>query len=123
VFRVRDDPKSVFVAQVLGARQLGQAALSGVEPSPGILAMGVWVDMAHATTAVGLAAVDRERRFAGFINAVSALGWAGWGHADLRTGLPTSALHDRRRDRLSRWALRFLPGGSALLSSASNRHA
>lgn len=42
---------SLIVARILGARRLTQAALSDVGPSPEVLAMGVWVDCAHATLA------------------------------------------------------------------------
>ncbi len=121
VHRTGDDATSVFVARVLGARQVAQAALSGVKPSPEVLAMGVWVDLAHAATATGLAAVDHTRAVAGLVNAVTALGWAGWGYADLRSGPVTDAAHDRLRDLLARRALHLLPGGQALVETASQR--
>jgi len=59
VHHVEVDTKSVLVARVLGARHLTQAALSGVNPSPEVLAMGVWVDVAHACTA-GTAAIPAK---------------------------------------------------------------
>ncbi len=121
VLRTGDDTTSVFVARVLGARQVAQAALSGMEPSPEVLAMGVWVDLAHAATATGLAAVDHTRAVAGAVNAVTALGWAGWGYADLRSGPVTAPAHDRRRDLLARRVLRLLPGGQALADTVSRR--
>lgn len=47
------DPGSLLVARVLGVPHLAQAALSGVNPSPEVLAIGVWVDAAHPSTALG----------------------------------------------------------------------
>lgn len=121
VHRVEVDPVSVVVARVLGVRQLTQAALSGVRPSPEVLAMGVWVDLAHATSALGLAAVDSSRVFAGLLNAVAATGWAGSGYAALRTGPVTAPSHERVRDRLARVTLERVPGGMPLLDVADDR--
>ncbi len=45
VHHVEVDTESVLVARVLGARHLTQTALSGINPSPEVLAMGVWVDV------------------------------------------------------------------------------
>jgi hypothetical protein len=56
------------VARVLGARHLVQAgltvvALRAVEPDPPLpLVLGAAVDVLHATTMAGLAAVDRGAR-------------------------------------------------------------
>jgi len=47
VHHVEVDTQSVLVARVLGARHLTQAALSDVNPSPEVLAMSVWVDIAY----------------------------------------------------------------------------
>ena len=47
VHHVEADTQSVLVARVLGARHLTQAARSGINPSPEVLAMGVWVDVAR----------------------------------------------------------------------------
>jgi len=47
VHHVEVDTQSVLVARVLGARHLTQAALSDVNPSPEVLARGVWVDIAY----------------------------------------------------------------------------
>lgn len=118
VHGVRADGKSVVVARVLGARHLGQAALSGVGPSPEVLAMGVWVDCAHAATAIALAAADRSRARAGLIDAGLAAVWAGVGYRDLSTGVVPPPRHDRRRDRLARRVLAITPGGSPLLHRA-----
>lgn len=121
VHRVEADSVSVAVARVLGVRQLTQAVLSGVRPSPEVLAMGVWVDLAHATSALGLAAVDRSRGFAGLFNAAAATGWAGSGYTTLRTGPVTQPSHERVRDRLARVTLERVPGGAPLLEIADER--
>lgn len=114
VHRIEVDRKSVLIARVLGVRQITQAALSGVRPSPEILAMGVWVDLAHAASALGLAAVDRERASAGLTDTAVAVAWAGFGWHDLRTGPVPAPAHDRRRDAMARWVLAHVPGGGPL---------
>lgn len=117
---VRPDRISTAVARVLGARQLTQAVLSGVNPSPEVLAIGVWVDVAHAATAAGLAAFDRSRARGGLTDAAIAGGWAAFGHHDLLTGhrLRRRHPHPRWRDRAARVVLAHLPGGPGLLSLA-----
>lgn len=55
-------PRQRARSRVLGARQITQAVLSGVRPSPEVLAMGVWIDLAHAASVLGLAAADRDIR-------------------------------------------------------------
>ncbi|UIJ34315.1 hypothetical protein [Allobranchiibius sp. GilTou73] len=112
-----NDEKSVVITRVLGARQLGQAALSGLDPSPEVLAMGVWVDLAHACTAVGLAIADRSRARAGLTDGFIALTWAAIGYRDLQHGGLTTPDHDRRRDHLARTVLHVAPGGRRLLET------
>ncbi len=121
VHRVHVDRTSILVARVLGARQLGQALLSGLRPSPEVLAMGIWVDVAHGASAVGLAAVDRQRAFAGLLNAGAAAGWAADGYRTLVRGPVADPSHERRRDRLARWTLGHLPGGPPLLRVVDRR--
>ncbi len=118
VHHVQVDTKSLLVARILGARHLSQAALSGIGPSPEVLAMGVWVDCAHATTALALAAVDRTRARGGLTDASVAAALAGTGYRDLHIGAVPPPDHDRRRDMLARWVLGFAPGGSSLLRRA-----
>jgi len=115
---VRVDTKSVAVTRILGARHLTQAVLSGVQPSPEVLAIGVWVDAVHAMTALGLAVTDRCRAWAGLIDTVVAGVWAVLGHRDLRHGMALPANHDCRRDRLARDVLAIAPGGRPLLRRA-----
>lgn len=121
VHRVEVDTRSVAVARILGARQLAQAGLSGASPSPEVLALGIWVDLAHGATAVALALVDPSRAFAGLLNAAVATTWAGWGTVDLRRGAVTPSDHEHRRDALASWSLARLPGGSRLLRLVERR--
>jgi hypothetical protein len=118
VHHVRIDGKSLVIARILGARQLAQAVLSGLDPSPEVLAMGVWVDGTHAATAVGLAVVDHARARAGITDAVVAAGWAAGGYRDLRNAHPTPPEHDRVRDMLARTVLGLVPGGGRLAALA-----
>lgn len=117
------DTTTLVVARILGARQLGQAALSGIRPSPEVLAIGVWVDTAHALSAAGLALADRSRDRAGLTDTAVAAAWAVLGYRDLRRAAASPLRHDRRRDRLARTALRFAPGGGLLLRQVrADRH-
>lgn len=115
VHHLEADTKSLAVARILGARQLGQAALSGIQPSPEVLAMGMWVDGVHALSAVALALADRSRARAGLTDAAVALVWAAFGYRDLKGAKATVPGHDRRRNQLARGVLRFAPGGNLLL--------
>lgn len=115
------DTRSVVIARVLGARHLGQSVLSGLAPGPEVLALGVWVDAVHASTAFALAAADRRRARAGITDGLVALGWAAVGYRDLRRGVTPLPACDRRRDRLARWFLAIAPGGGSLLDVAQHR--
>ncbi len=119
LYDVKVDAKSVAVTRVLGARQLAQAALSGVQPSPDVLAMGIWVDAVHAMSALGLAAVDRSRARAGLIDLTVAGAWAALGYHDLVSGVADTGKHDRLQDRLARRVLAFVPFGRPLLQCAA----
>jgi hypothetical protein len=118
VHGVRVDRKAVLIARILGARHMAQASLSGLDPSPEILAGGVWVDSVHSLTAVGLAGVDRRRARAGVTDAVIAALWAVFGWHDLRTGNPPPPSHARGRDRLARTVFGALPGAGPLMAQA-----
>jgi hypothetical protein len=115
------DPKSRAVARILGARHLVQAALSGVRPSAEVLAMGVWVDVVHALSALGLALVDRHRARAGLTDAVVAALWAAAGHHDLGRATATPSAQRSVRDRLAILVLSHAPAGRALLRRAGDR--
>lgn len=114
---VRVDRKAIVVTRILGARHLAQAALSGVNPGPEVLAAGVWVDTVHSATALGLAVVDRRRARGGVADAAVAASWAalGWRHLRARQARTDDV---RGRDRLAGAVLRALPGGRALAAQA-----
>lgn len=117
VHGVHVDHLSLVVARILGARHLTQALLSGINPTPEVLAAGVWVDTVHSVTAFGLAGVDRRRARAGVTDGVVAAAWAGLGLRHLHTGevkTSTSGL----RDRLARNVIGALPGGRGLMAQA-----
>lgn len=114
---VRVDRKALVVTRILGARHLTQAALSGVNPGPEVLAAGVWVDAVHSATALGLAVLDRRRARGGVTDAAVAASWAvlGWRH--LRAGRArTDGVG--ARDRLARTVVGALPGGGGLMARA-----
>lgn len=113
------DSRSVAIGRILGARHLTQAVLSGVRPSPEVLAMGVWVDTVHAITALGFAAADRARARAGLTDTAVAGLWAGAGYRDLLQTQATLPSHQRVRDRLARLVLGIAPGGRFLLRRVS----
>jgi hypothetical protein len=82
VHHLKVDSTSVVIARVLGARHLTQAVLSGFWPSAEVLAMGVWVDAVHSSTAFALALIDRSRARAGLTDAAVVGIWAGDGYRD-----------------------------------------
>lgn len=111
----RADRKALVVTRILGARHLTQALLSGLRPSPEVLAMGAWVDAVHSLTAAGLAVTDPRRSRAGLTDTGVAAVWAGFGLHDLRRAAATPPEHQRRRDRMARAVLSVAPGGGPLL--------
>ncbi len=117
------DRAITWIGRVLGARHLTQAVLSGARPSPEVLAMGVWVDGAHALWGLGLAASGPGRTVAGIADAVAALGWAGAGYHDLVNPRAVLPQHTRRRDALARRVLRALPGGAPLADRVEHERA
>lgn len=118
VHHLQIDTKSLVTARILGGRHLAQAALSGIEPTPEVLAMGVWVDSVHALSAVALAVADRSRARAGLADATIAAVWAAFGYRDLNKAVATPPQHDQRRNQLARSILRLAPGGKFLLRQA-----
>ena len=100
------------VVRVLGARQLLQAALSGLRPSPEVLAMGVWVDTVHSLSAVALALAVRRRARAGYTDAAIAGVWAAAGYHDLTRAAPRAPAGVL--DKLAGFVLGYVPGGHRL---------
>jgi hypothetical protein len=115
---VQIGPKALVVARILGIRHLVQASFSGVRPTPEILAAGVWVDLVHSLTALGLAVTDHRHVRAALADSVVAAVWCAAGCFDLCTGrFPTDG-DVGIRDRLSRSVLNRLPGGRILMKQA-----
>ena len=114
---VRVDRRALVVTRILGARHIFQASLSGINPSPEMLAAGVWVDAVHSATAFGLAVVDRHRARGGVIDGLVAASWAWLGLRRLHTGKAKTPTI-RGRDRLARTVVGALPGGSGLMVQA-----
>lgn len=118
VHRGPADPVDIAVARVLGARHLAQAAATVARPGAAVLAVGVYADLAHAASMVGLAAADRRRRRAGITDAAIGLGLAAAGARDLRSSPAASA---GRRDAVATGVLGRAPGGRWLLRRLRSR--
>ncbi|BBY05312.1 hypothetical protein [Mycobacterium noviomagense] len=108
------DRNAVVVTRILGARHLVQASLSGLKPSPEVIAAGVWVDSVHSLTTLGLAVVNPHRARGGIFDTVVAAAWAIFGWHDLATAKTTAPPRQRRRDQLAQVVLPRLPGGKPL---------
>ncbi|HEX7356048.1 MAG TPA: hypothetical protein VF288_14595 [Mycobacteriales bacterium] len=91
VHHVQQDTAAVRVARLLGARQLAQAALSGVAPSRTALVLGMGVDAIHALTGVGFAAVDRRRARGALTDAAISVLWVAAGQRAQSRQRPDSA--------------------------------
>ncbi len=85
VHHVRVDRASLVVARVLGARQVAQGVVTVARPDPTVAGLGVVVDVLHAASMVGLAAVDRGRARGALTEAAVAATWAALGYASLRS--------------------------------------
>lgn len=114
---VQVDRKALVITRILGARHLVQASFSGINPSPEVLAAGIWVDTVHSMTAFGLAAVDRRRARGGVVDGVVAASWAALALRHLHTGNARTT-DVRGRDRLARAVVGALPGGRRLMARA-----
>lgn len=115
--------KALVVTRVLGIRHLVQASLSGVHPTPEILAAGVWVDVVHSLTALGLGVTDHRYVRAAIADSVVAAIWSAAGLFDLHTGKVPTDGRARLRDRLARGVFTALPGGRLLMNQARNARA
>lgn len=69
----------VRVARVLGTRHVAQAVACAGRPTRSVLLLGAEIDLAHAASALLLAALDRPRRRAGLLDALVAAGFAAAG--------------------------------------------
>ncbi|MEU8265552.1 SDR family oxidoreductase [Sphaerisporangium sp. NPDC049002] len=94
----RRDRTVEIVARLLGARQLGQAAMSGLRPSRSLLVGGAVIDLVHAATALALGTVDDRWRRVALADAAIALGWSLNGLRDsTKTGRTTPSHSDADR--------------------------
>lgn len=67
----KPDPRMRAIIRVLGARHVAQALLTIAKPST-MHRLGGTVDLIHAASMVGLAALDRKRRSAAAVSAGAA---------------------------------------------------
>lgn len=120
VHRAPLDTVDLTVARILGARHVGQAAATVAVPAPEVVAAGVYADLAHALSMVGLAAAVRSRRRAGLTEATIAVAFAlgGWMSA------PSTAADAARSEGTAGTVGRLLaaaPGGRMVLNSVRVR--
>ncbi|MGH9128097.1 MAG: hypothetical protein ACRDY2_03815 [Acidimicrobiales bacterium] len=115
------------VVQVLGARQVLQALLTGRKSSRAVLGLGAEVDATHAISMVALALIDRHYRRAGLADALVAAGFAVAGASGARKADPRPTagprlveLRNAVADRLARLLLPgYPPASREKLSDAS----
>ena len=106
------DRGSRGVIRVLGIRQVGQALVTGTQPSAAVLLLGAEVDAAHAASMITLALCSRRWRRAALADAMIASLFAQAGAAAARAGgrrtaqTPWSARRDRWAERV---ATRLVP--------------
>jgi hypothetical protein len=117
------------VIRVLGIRQVGQALVTGPQPSAAVLLLGAEVDAAHAASMVALALCSRRWRRAAVADAMIASLFALAGAAAARWGdrpaaqTPWCAVRDRWAERV---AARLVPdrllGGARPDQSQGDSH-
>lgn len=73
-----------LLLRLLGARHLGQAAVTAAAPTPAVLAAGGAVDLLHALTCLGLAVTRPRWRHAAGLGCLSASAFAAAGFATAR---------------------------------------
>jgi hypothetical protein len=106
------DRYSRGVIRVLGIRQVGQALVTGTQPSAAVLLLGAEVDAAHAASMIALALRSRRWRRAALADAMIASLFALAGAAAARSSgrpaaqTPWSARRDRWAERA---ATRLVP--------------
>ncbi len=74
------------MVRVLGARQVLQAVVTGLAPTPSVLWLGAKIDATHAASMVGLAVFNRRYRRAALIDAAIAAAFTLVGSALAHTG-------------------------------------
>ena len=100
------------VIRVLGIRQVGQALVTGTQPSAAVLLLGAEVDAAHAASMVTLALCSRRWRGAALADAMIATLFALAGAAAARSGgrpAPQTQWSARRDRWAERVATRLVP--------------
>jgi hypothetical protein len=75
MFRASDDERARITLRILGARHVLQSALCGPRPGRVVAGVAAAVDIAHALSAIGFAALDRDRRGIAVADAAVAAGW------------------------------------------------
>lgn len=75
---------AVFAARLLGARQLTQAIITALAPTPRVIRLGAAVDTLHACTGVGLAVLVPRWRRTALADAAVAAGFAVGGQLRVR---------------------------------------
>ena len=63
------------VLRILGARQVVQGTVLAAKPDEDLIRLGGYVDLAHAATAFGFAALDRRWRRTALLSGVAATGF------------------------------------------------
>jgi hypothetical protein len=84
------DGRTRAVVRVLGARHLAQAAMVAWRPVPGVLALGVVVDMLHSASMIALAVADPSRRRVALTDGLIAAAFAVDGSACARLDRPAA---------------------------------
>jgi hypothetical protein len=77
--------------RLLGIRQIGQATVTGISPSAARIALGLEIDAAHATSLIGVALLDRNRRRIALVGAsmAGAFVFTDWVAIRIGGGSPT----------------------------------
>ena len=70
------DRRTRRVVRLLGARHVAQAVVTGVRPGPLPIALGAEVDVVHAASMLGVAAIARSQRRSGVVDAAVAAAFA-----------------------------------------------
>ena len=75
---------AVFAARLLGARQLTQAIITALAPTPRVIRLGAAVDTLHVCTGIGLAVLVPRWRRTALADAAVAAGFAVGGQLRVR---------------------------------------